>query len=922
MRPLSIKISAFGPYAGVTEIDMSRLGTSGLYLITGDTGAGKTTIFDAICFALYGQASGGTRENSMLRSKYADPDTPTAVELVFENRGLVYTVKRNPEYERPAKRGGGTTKQTANAELFLPDNSVITREKQVTEKIKEIIGVDRDQFSQIAMIAQGDFLKLLLAETKERQKIFREIFKTGYYQILQDRLKDETAKLKGRFDAARQSVDQYISGIVCDSDGRFAQEVARAKTNGVLPEDAVELINRIVAADIAERESLDKELELYEGKLTVLKNAKDKVDEYLALQKKFDDSTANLGKKEENLQALTEKLTLEKEKQPLLDAKAKEIAEIEAQYSDYERIDAITDSLNASQNNLKTAQTAVENAKVKADKLKQLTENLKEELKAVQDSGEEKLKLEADKKLKDDRAEFLRDLKKDILALQKQEQQYADAQQQYLQAYEKAQQKQADYNRLSKAFLDEQAGVLALGLADNQPCPVCGSLTHPAKAQLSQDAPTEEEVNTAKEVAETALAEATKKSNTANSFKGSIENARENIAAKTPEEYADLSLTETIDRIDAENKELAVMLSAIKGRISEKEDDVKRKASLEKQIPQLEKELTDVQTALAENEKKVASEAVNVKQYETQKADLSRKLKFESKKSAENAVKALNREIDAEKKALETAQSAVDGCKLEISRINGTIQQLKESLKDKPEGNAQELEAEIQEFAGKKLAATQRGQGVVTRITQNVQTKANIESKSDQVTLIEEKYTWVKSLSNTANGNISGKDKVMLETYIQTTYFDRIINRANTRFMIMTNGQYDLVRRESAANQRSQSGLDLDVIDHYNGTQRSVKTLSGGESFKASLSLALGLSDEIQSSAGGIRLDTMFVDEGFGSLDGESLQQAMAALTSLADGNRLVGIISHVTELKEKIDNQIIVTKEKSGGSKVEIVVG
>ena len=192
MRPLNIKISAFGPYADVTEIDMRKLGKNGLYLITGDTGAGKTTIFDAICFALYGQPSGDTRENSMLRSKYAQPETPTEVTLVFENRGQVYTVTRNPEYMRPAKRGGGETKQTANAELILPDSSVITKEKQVTEKIREIIGVDRNQFSQIAMIAQGDFLKLLLADTKDRQKIFREIFKTGYYSVLQEKLKEET----------------------------------------------------------------------------------------------------------------------------------------------------------------------------------------------------------------------------------------------------------------------------------------------------------------------------------------------------------------------------------------------------------------------------------------------------------------------------------------------------------------------------------------------------------------------------------------------------------------------------------------------------------------------------------------------------------------------------------------------------------
>jgi len=209
---------------------------------------------------------------------------------------------------------------------------------------------------------------------------------------------------------------------------------------------------------------------------------------------------------------------------------------------------------------------------------------------------------------------------------------------------------------------------------------------------------------------------------------------------------------------------------------------------------------------------------------------------------------------------------------------------------------------------------------IYSRITSNKASLDNILKKLNEIKTVEEKWIWIKSLSNTANGNLSGKEKIMLETYIQMTYFDRIINRANTRFMVMSGGQYELKPRKEAENNRSQSGLELDVIDHYNGTERSVKTLSGGESFKASLSLALGLSDEIQSSAGGIKLDTMFVDEGFGSLDDESLAQAIKALSSLAEGNRLVGIISHVSELKDKIDKQIVVKKEKTGGSNISIV--
>ena len=242
MRPLKLKISAFGPYAGVTTIDLEKLGENGIYLITGDTGAGKTTIFDAITYALFDEASGNNRDPSMLRSKYADPNTPTEVELTFKNAGKVYTVKRSPSYERPAKRGDGTTTQNADATLTYPDGRVISRTKEVTNAIRDIIGVDRNQFSQIAMIAQGDFLKLLLAETKERQEIFREIFKTKVYQILQERLKNESGTLAKEYEKAKESVNQYISGILCDEDDVLSIDVQKAKSGEMMTNDVIELI--------------------------------------------------------------------------------------------------------------------------------------------------------------------------------------------------------------------------------------------------------------------------------------------------------------------------------------------------------------------------------------------------------------------------------------------------------------------------------------------------------------------------------------------------------------------------------------------------------------------------------------------------------------------------------------------------------
>ena len=296
-------------------------------------------------------------------------------------------------------------------------------------------------------------------------------------------------------------------------------------------------------------------------------------------------------------------------------------------------------------------------------------------------------------------------------------------------------------------------------------------------------------------------------------------------------------------------------------------------------------------------------------------------LRFGSIAKAKNESEALEKNIDEMKKAYEKAQEALLESDKKIVGYKASIKEMSKQLYSKCNLDRESETNKRTEITKKKTADDAVAKELHTRIKSNKQVLDNIQANVENLDKLEKHYTWLRALSNTANGNISGKEKVMLETYIQMTYFDRIIARANTRFMVMSGGQYELKRRKEAENNRSQSGLDLDVIDHYNGTERSVKTLSGGESFKASLSLALGLSDEIQASAGGVKLDTMFVDEGFGSLDEESLDQAMKALLSLVDGNRLVGIISHVADLKNRIDKQIVVTKGKNGGSKANIAV-
>ena len=287
----------------------------------------------------------------------------------------------------------------------------------------------------------------------------------------------------------------------------------------------------------------------------------------------------------------------------------------------------------------------------------------------------------------------------------------------------------------------------------------------------------------------------------------------------------------------------------------------------------------------------------------------------------QTAMRQISDRVKAMKEKLDKAEKELADAEKSFAEITGRIQQLQEQLRDRSGTDLEGEEDAKRALSMKKTGISQELKRVNVRIAANRTALENIRNKSRELAGLEKRWSWVRSLANTANGNISGKEKIMLETYVQMRCFDRILVRANTRLMVMTGGQYELVRRQVSENNRSKSGLELDVIDHYNGTRRSVKSLSGGESFKASLSLALGLSDEIQASAGGIRLDTMFVDEGFGSLDEESLQQAVRAMAGLADGNRLVGIISHVSELKERIDRQIVVTKDRCNGSRVEIVV-
>ena len=921
MRPVKLTLSAFGPYAGKAELDMKKLGELGLYLITGDTGAGKTTIFDAITFALYGEASGENREPVMFRSKYAEPDMPTFVELVFSYAGKEYRVTRNPEYERPAKRGAGMTVQKADAELIYPDGRVVTKTRDVTNAIQEIIGIDRSQFTQIAMIAQGDFLKLLLAPTEDRKRIFRQIFKTGLYQNLQDKLKEESGRLGREYEMLKNSIQQYINGASCPEDNVLFIELEKAKNGSLLTADTMILIEQIIAEDETSRKELNNKLGDTEKQLEQVNARLGKAEEIGKTRSSLASAKETLLKAEPQLKELSDQYEGEKSKQPETDALSESITTEKNKLQKYDELENTKKTLAAKEKELARKESDCSAWAASLESEGKLFEAAKKELDTLKNAEVEKEKLLNLKNVLDDRKDKTGKLSADLKAYHKLWKELDAAQKKYLIASEQAEILKAEYSNKNKAFLDEQAGMLATTLEDGSKCPVCGSTAHPEPAVLSENAPSEAEIKAAKEAWENAQSDAARLSAKAGELNGQSEAKKTEIINRTSELVGDCAFDEIAAGIDKALSELSALLIDLNERIKAEESKAKRFAELNKEIPKKETRIKELETAINDSKTSMAALSQEIKNLKDTLEKLSRELDFESKSKAQEAVAELERKRDQLKQKLEKSHKAFIDCKAEIDKLNGTVNALTAQLKDAEEIDVDTEKKRQTELTTEKADSTKAITVISSRLDRNGEDLKNIRKGSGRLTEVESKWTWVKALSNTANGNIGGKEKIMLETYIQMTYFDRILARANTRFMIMSGGQYELKRRIEAENNRSQSGLELDVIDHYNGTERSVKTLSGGESFKASLSLALGLSDEIQSSAGGIRLDTMFVDEGFGSLDDESLQQAMRALYGLTEGNRLVGIISHVSELKERIDKQIVVTKEKTGGSRAEIVL-
>lgn len=828
MRPLKITMSAFGPYAGEVTLDMQKLGKSGIYLITGDTGAGKTTIFDAISYALYGEASGNYRENTTLRSKYASADTPTFVELEFEYNNEIYKINRNPEYPRPNKRGEGFTKQSANAELVMPDGSVITKIKEVNAKVEEIIGINKNQFSQIAMIAQGDFRKLLNCETNERSKIFRKIFKTEPYHNIEIKLSSLFNELKRNREKEKSGIEQYINQLKCNENDTLSLELERAKSGDVLIEDVIKLAGEIINKDTLEYtktqkniESINEEIEKINSNIKLYENQE-------ATKKAYAEASAKLEELKTKRNDCEKAYKSAEAQRERLDDLTRKINLINSKMPKYDELKSLENSINERTQSFEKSNNLL---KLKQQEITLLEKEIDEKSKALEEvKGADLLvqKLTAQKEEIKKKAEALKELKTEIDRCKTEQKNLKNAQSFAKSALDEYGALENEYNQIYIAFFNEQAGIIADELKDGEPCPVCGSTSHPNLARKSENAPSQADVESAQNLVKKAQEKADKARDTASALKSRFDEIAANVksAAKKLFGTDDNVFDNYNSNINALKKEYDCTLALLKTA----NEKLNLYQKLDKEIPKIQEKQKSLSDEISTLNTQKASDEAFISENTKRVTSIKSELDFKSADLAKDKLKEYTNLSNDIKNAIEKSKNDFDDIKSKYDTQKGTKASLENALKEFKEIDLASLNEKSLKLNEYKKDIDKTAKSLYSRIESNKLLVDNISKKRDILKGYDDKYVWLKALSETANGDISGKEKITLETFVQMTYFDSIIRKANIRLLTMSDGQYELVRRSDAETLKKNEGLALDVIDHFNGSSRSVSTLSGGES--------------------------------------------------------------------------------------------
>ena len=875
MKPIQLVLSAFGPYVERTVIDFSALGEEGLFLIAGDTGAGKTTIFDAISFALYGEASGGKekRKSKSFHSNYVSDQTETYVELTFRHRGETWWIRRNLEYQRPAKKKKDgmetTTRQAADAQMRNEDTGEeILRMDDVNRRVRELLGLTQDQFTQTVMIAQGDFLKILTASSDDRKKLFRDLFHTNLYVDLQSRLQEKNRACADEQKALEQVILSAEGKI--DPEAEFAErEILLSYCGQIQHTDALcALLARLIEQEKAAQEQARAQK----------KEAADQIGALIAAVtegERVNRDFADWESKRARLAALTAGQG-EIDAQRAALAAARRAQQLETDEALMRRTRRDMDAQRAA---LSDAQAALE----QAEKALPETET---RMKEAESRGGEIHALLAQAKQMEDCLPVLGEVErlKAALDTQKRELQRLTAD---------SSRAQAAYTAAQNSYYLSQAGLLARELKAGQPCPVCGSTAHPCPAQITPETVTRQALEQAAQRRETA------------------EKAQSDAATRLAAHQA--ALDEREDRLralkigaDETRQRLAARIDAAHQAAADRQREIDAARSA---YQALDKRKTAAQSAVDAAQKQLAALEKDLR---------AQTEAFEQKRAAHGF------EDEASYRLAKRTNADIERLDREIRNYDEqkrTLAAQTHELEDKLSGRQRTDLAALQNRRAAALdrqaKAENAEKAMVRKLTLHEsaereirQANAAIQKKRGKWQIIQELYTCCAGI---AAGN--PRAKLTFEAYVQQYYFRFVVAAANKRLTRLTDGMFTLRVMREAANRVSQSGLDLEVLDRSTGQARDVSTLSGGESFLASLALALGLSDAVQSQSGQIRMDAMFIDEGFGSLDENALRSSIDVLLELADGKRLIGIISHVQELEERIDKQIVVTKTPNGST-------
>lgn len=927
MKPLKLTMSAFGSYAGKNVIDFTGQ-QQGIFLITGDTGAGKTTIFDAITYALYNQTSGGERNGNMMRSQYAQPETETYVELEFLYRGQTYRVRRNPDYKITKTLKNGKIREQKvphSVELTLPDGTVFPEKKNATDaKIIEILGLTADQFSQIVMIAQGDFLKLLYTKSDERKMIFSKLFRTDIYWKIQENLRRKSMEMDERIQENDRAFEQEKSRIIPLSE---SEEI---------PLD--ELVERL-------RERLKDALKEQNLRRANVEELNKKITKYEEINKLF----VSLEKIRQTGRELEARQAESKERRKQIENARKADKVLVAEQQDLRQQQAVEQSAQAiakmgetladDQEMFETLKTQLQEAEAKqkreaADTQKKMLalEQSFPSYEALQNArSEEQQAKKVWEDLRKTSEESFHKKAAGIAALKEQQKRQEQAVEKTKKNWEQtslsASESAKHYEHMYEAFLKEQAGILAENLSAGCPCPVCGSTVHPDPAKLSDHAVTELEVEQAKKT----RAVAEEKRDMAYAAFEAEKTEKQKLAQAVEKEEADFVLAQTIAKQQRKEAEQNyVSLQKIAEQIREK--------LVYPSLAEAKKQYAAMQKALEVAEQEIAKKRQKVSEL----AEAMNTLKGQKLAEEENQKTAKKLAVKTEKEYAKLLEKSGF-----VSEETYHLAILPERSRSKLEREEKEYESQcLRQQSEQKLLEKQVSGKTYTDTTElNEQLKAEKQAlkeaektymelhtayENDRSVLqncavylekgkkLESEDQVIKSLSKTANGRLSGSAKIDFETYIQRQYFKQIIHEANKRLLTMSNHQFILKLKEEAnTGRKTNEGLDLSVYSLVTDSERDVKTLSGGESFLAALAMALGLSDIVERSAGAIHPDMMFIDEGFGSLDAQSRQQAIEVLAELAGDSRMVGIISHVTELKEQIDRKLVVSRTDKGSRAV-----